>query len=185
MKGQDVLMSSGDTTGSPDWATPWAFFNLLDSVLGHFELDAAATQKTAKCGRYYSSVHNALEQPWKGVVFCNPPYGRGVGAWITKGYVESRQPYCNRVVMLLPARTDLVAFHDTILPYATAVLFVRGRIRFKLPGKKDSATFPSMVVLFDDYRDSMSKVPDFGSIVQPSKGDGGRVEYRRRDLASV
>ena len=48
-------------------------------------------------------------------------------------------------VMLIPARTDTKAFHEYI--YGKAELrFVRGRLKFG--GCKNSAPFPSMVVVF-------------------------------------
>ncbi|HBZ39914.1 MAG TPA: adenine methyltransferase, partial [Balneola sp.] len=43
---------------------------------------------------------------WKGhTVFVNPPYGRGIGEWLKKGYEEAQDPDTT-VVMLIPARTD-------------------------------------------------------------------------------
>ncbi len=172
MKGQEVLMSSGDQQGSYDWATPESFYDLLNEAFGPFALDAAASRKNAKCSVYFNRKDNALEQPWKGAVFCNPPYGRGIDEWIWKGFGESMQFYNDLVVMLLPARTDLKVFHDCILPCAAAVLFVRGRIQFKLPGKKNSATFPSMVVVFDKHSDHPCQ---FGYIMQPTLTEPGAV----------
>ena len=49
------------------------------------------------------------------------------------------------VVMLLPARTDTKWFHEYIYGRAE-VRFVRGRLKFG--GSKNSAPFPSMVVVF-------------------------------------
>ena len=77
-------------------------------------------------------------------VFCNPPYGRGIGDWVKKSYEESKQPE-TVVVMLLPARTDTRWFHDYIYGKAE-IRFVKGRLRFG--GCKNAAPFPSMVVIF-------------------------------------
>lgn len=49
------------------------------------------------------------------------------------------------VVMLIPARTDTRYFHDYIYGKAE-VRFIRGRLKFG--GSKNSAPFPSMVVVF-------------------------------------
>jgi len=78
-----------------------------------------------------------------GNVFCNPPYGRELGKWVEKAYNESRKGAC--VVMLIPARTDTRWFHDFILGRAE-IRFLRGRLKFG--GSKNSAPFPSMVVVF-------------------------------------
>ena len=47
--------------------------------------------------------------------------------------------------MLLPARTDTKAFHEYIYGKAE-IRFIRGRLKFG--GSKNSAPFPSMVVVY-------------------------------------
>ena len=46
-----------------DYCTPQDFFDELDQEF-HFTLDAAATPKSAKCGKYYTPAENGLEMPW-------------------------------------------------------------------------------------------------------------------------
>lgn len=77
-------------------------------------------------------------------MFCNPPYGRELPKWVKKAYEESRKPK-TIVVMLIPSRTDTRWFHDYIYGKAE-IRFVRGRLKFG--GAKNSAPFPSMVVVF-------------------------------------
>ena len=78
-------------------------------------------------------------------VFCNPPYGREIGMWVEKGYKES-QKQNTVVVMLLPARTDTKWFHDYCLK--GEIEFVKGRLKFG--DSKNSAPFPSMIVVFNN-----------------------------------
>ena len=78
-------------------------------------------------------------------VWLNPPYGRTIGAWIRKAYEEAQKPD-TIVVMLLPARTDTAWFHDYCVK--GEVEFLRGRLKFG--GSKNSAPFPSMIVVFDN-----------------------------------
>lgn len=78
-----------------------------------------------------------------GVVFCNPPYGRAIGLWVKKAYEEWKKGAT--VVMLLPARTDTRWFWDYIYHIAE-IRFVKGRLMFG--GSKNSAPFPSMVVVY-------------------------------------
>lgn len=74
-----------------DWCTPQDFFDYLNEEFG-FVLDAAATDKTAKCPLYYTPETDGLSQSWDrgGAVFCNPPYGREIGKWVKKAYEEAR-----------------------------------------------------------------------------------------------
>lgn len=124
------------------WATPQDFFDKLDNEF-HFTLDVCATPENAKCEKYYTKKDNGLFQNWDGVVWCNPPYGRQIGEWVEKAYIEHTRGAT--VVMLLPARTDTKWFHDYIYPYAQ-IRFVRGRLKFG--NSTNSAPFPSMVVIF-------------------------------------
>lgn len=139
MKG--ATMSSEKT----DWETPQAFFAHLNQTYD-FTLDAAASAANAQCAFYYTESDNALELPWLGRVWCNPPYGRyEAPKWVKKAFEEAQEPYCQYVVMLLPARTDTAWWHDYVMK-SSAIMLVRGRLRFV--GAKDVAPYPSAVVVF-------------------------------------
>ena len=77
-------------------------------------------------------------------VFCNPPYGREIYKWVEKCYHEGRKEN-TVVVLLIPARTDTKYFHDFII-HRTEIRFVKSRLKFG--SGKNSAPFPSMVVVF-------------------------------------
>lgn len=141
-----ALLSSKDMS----WCTPPDFFAELDREF-HFDLDPAATEKSAKCARYFTEADDGLRQDWGGCrVFCNPPYGRQIVDWVRKGYEESRKPG-TVVVMLIPARTDTTYYHDYIFHgKASEVRFLRGRLKFtdEDGNAKDAAPFPSAVIVW-------------------------------------
>ena len=124
------------------WETPQDLFDKLNNEF-HFTLDVCATPENAKCDSFYTKEQDGLSQPWKGVVWCNPPYGKQIGSWVRRGFFASLSG--NTVVMLLPARTDTRWFHEYIYGKAE-IRFIRGRLKFG--GSKNSAPFPSMVVVF-------------------------------------
>jgi phage N-6-adenine-methyltransferase len=123
------------------WATPQSFF---DGVAAEFkpETDVCALPENAKCARYFTPEQDGLAQPWNGVCWMNPPYGRAIGAWVKKAF-ESAQEGAT-VVCLLPARTDTAWWHDYAIK--GEVRFLRGRLKFG--GQKNSAPFPSALVVF-------------------------------------
>ncbi len=124
------------------WSTPQDFFDKINKEF-RFTLDVCANPENAKCPDYYTEVDDGLKRDWEGICWMNPPYGRGIGAWVEKAYRTSLQG--STVVCLLPARTDTKWFQDFCIPYGE-VRFIRGRLKFG--GSKNAAPFPSAVVIF-------------------------------------
>ncbi len=86
----DLMFSSA----SGEWSTPKDFFDKLDAEF-HFTLDPCATKLNAKCKRFFTKREDGLKKPWRGRVFVNPPYGRGVDVWVRKAW-ESAGGGANR-----------------------------------------------------------------------------------------
>ena len=129
---------------SDEWATPIDLFNELNNEF-NFNLDPCATEKNHKCENYFTVDDDGLEKLWGGYrVFCNPPYSQ-IAKWVEKAYRETTQNDNTLVVMLIPSRTDTKYFQDFIY-HRTEIRFVRGRLKFG--DSKNSAPFPSMIVIF-------------------------------------
>lgn len=125
-----VAGAAAMTSNKDDWETPQWLFDKLDAI-HHFTLDPCSTHENAKCERHYTVEDDGLSKSWEGeTVFCNPPYGRGIGEWVKKCAEESAHA---KVVMLIPARTDTAYFHDYIY-HKAKVTFLRGRLRFEVGG---------------------------------------------------
>ena len=141
MKNLDVMFSSKTDL----WSTPQDFYDKLNEEF-NFNLDPCSTHENAKCKRHFTILENGLEQDWSNSnVFCNPPYGKEIKKWVKKCYEESKKEN-TKIVMLIPARTDTSYFHDYIYKKAKEIRFIRGRLKFGQA--KNSAPFPSMVVVF-------------------------------------
>lgn len=135
------------------WETPQDFYARLEAVF-KFQTDVCALPTNAKCKLYYGPDVNGLEQDWRGVCWMNPPYGREIGAWVEKAHKSAKQNGAT-VVCLLPARTDTRWWHDYCAK--GEVFFIRGRLKFG--GAKDSAPFPSAIVVFrPQVADALSDV---------------------------
>lgn len=133
------------SSATDEWATPKDFFDTLNEEFD-FTLDPCASTDNAKCDKFYTKEQDGLKQDWSGErVFCNPPYGKVIGDWVKKCSEEAKKPNTT-VVALIPARTDTRYFHEFIYRKAREVRFVKGRLKFG--GCKNSAPFPSMVVVF-------------------------------------
>ena len=124
------------------WGTPGWLIERLNGEF-HFTLDAAATAGNALCRRYYTAEDDALAKPWRGRVWCNPPYSR-VGEFVAKAWEEVEAGRAEVVVLLVPSRKDTRWWHDYVEGKAE-VRFIRGRLKFS--GSKNSAPFPSALLV--------------------------------------
>lgn len=125
------------------WETPQDFFDKLNEEF-NFTLDPCCVPATAKCDRYFTPVEDGLKQDWSNeTVYMNPPYGREIGKWMQKAY-ESCVMGGATVVCLVPSRTDTKWWHDYSMK--GEIRFIRGRLKFG--NSKNSAPFPSAIVIF-------------------------------------
>ena len=140
----ELMFSSKDQT----WETPLELFNRLDKEF-NFTLDPCCTEETAKCKKYYTPTENGLIQDWQNeIVFMNPPYGREISDWLKKAYEESLKG--TLVVCLIPSRTDTKYWHDYCMK-ASEIRFIKGRLKFG--NSKNSAPFPSAIVVFNNNKE--------------------------------
>ena len=124
------------------WYTSEDFFKKYDDKY-KFEIDVCATDDNAKCDNYFTEEIDGLSQEWTGICWMNPPYGRTIGKWMKKAYESSLSG--STVVCLVPARTDTNWWHDFAMK--GDIEFIKGRLKFG--GSKNSAPFPSAVVVFN------------------------------------
>ena len=142
-------MSVHFSSKSNEWTTPQYLFDELNDEF-NFTLDPCATDENAKCSKYFTIEDDGLSKDWSNdVVFMNPPYGREIKKWIKKAYEESLNGAT--VVCLIPARTDTTYWHDFIFGKANDIRFLRGRLKFG--NSKNSAPFPSAIVIYECKED--------------------------------
>jgi len=135
-----------------DYVTPQNLYDKLNREFG-FTLDPCSTHENAKCKNHYTINENGLKQDWgAGIVFMNPPYGREINKWVKKAYDESLKG--TTVVCLLPARTDTRWWHDYCMN--GEIRLIRGRLKFS--GSKNSAPFPSAIVIFYGQKNKLKSM---------------------------
>jgi DNA N-6-adenine-methyltransferase (Dam) len=128
-----TALKSMFSRASWEWKTPRRLFEELDKEFS-FDFDPCPLGgDVARRATLFVSWKNK----W---VFCNPPYGPEIPKFL------SRATEAALAVFLLPARTDTRWFHDHVLSRAQEIRFIKGRLRFG--DEKNSAPFPSMVVVF-------------------------------------
>lgn len=130
------------SSATDNWSTPQDFYDNLNSIFD-FTLDPCASDDNHKAPKYFTEADDGLSRSWDGErVFMNPPYGREIGKWVEKA---SKQ-VGGFAVCLLPARTDTKWWHDYVVGGGANICFLKGRLKFG--GQKNSAPFPSAIVIF-------------------------------------
>ena len=120
------------TSFKDEWNTPESFYQKLNEEF-HFDFDPCPSNPN----------FDGLIIDWGKRNFVNPPFSEWQ-TWVKKGFEESKKG--KLIVFLIAARTDTKAFHEIILPYATEIRFIKGRMKFG--DSRKSAPFPSMIVIF-------------------------------------
>ena len=109
-----------------EWYTP----KELITSLGKFDLDPCAPinplWETASV--MFNKNDDGLTKEWRGRVWLNPPYSRP----LIEQFVEKMSVHGNGIALLYN-RCDSKMFQDVIFKKATAMLFMRHRIRFYKP----------------------------------------------------
>jgi phage N-6-adenine-methyltransferase len=139
-----MAINRGLFTSKTDmWETPQSVFDSLNKEF-NFEIDVCAIEGNKKCEKYFSPEQDGLQQAWNGVCWMNPPYGRQIGEWVKKAFEESLKGAT--VVCLLPSRTDTNWWHEYCMK--GEIRLFKGRLKFG--GSKNSAPFPSAIVIFGE-----------------------------------
>ena len=151
------------------WVVPREILNKIGAI----DLDVYAPFNrpwdTAKS--HYTIIDDGLNQNWTGRVFCHPPNGKQTHAWL------ERCAKHGNAIALVYAKTDAKYFQDIVLKKATAVLFIKGRVKFHYTNgnKADSAPLPSLLVAFDQ---------ETGRVLEES-GIGGSFLWLKNSVKSA
>lgn len=123
-----------------NWNTPKSVYQVLDSEFG-FDFDPCPNKPK----------FDGLTVDWGRSNFVNPPYSE-LAKWLKKGWEEYQKG--KTVVFLIPSRTDTKAWHEYCMN-ATEIRFIKGRLKFG--DSKNSAPFPSAIIIFKGEKSNSSQ----------------------------
>jgi len=119
-----------------EWFTPTPVLDAVRDVLGTIDLDPAsckAAQRRVQASTYYTIMDDALNQPWWGRIFMNPPYSRGkIGLFIDKLLEAFASGHVKEAIALVDNCADTKWFRKAARA-ASMMCFTEGRIRFIRP----------------------------------------------------
>lgn len=120
-------------SGNNEWHTPPEIIDLARLVLRKIDLDPASNEianQSVKATRFFTEQDDGLQKQWRGKVWMNPPYSRGLvkrfvlkftGHFITGGIVEG--------IVLVNNATE-TEWWNMLARMSAAICFPKGRIKF-------------------------------------------------------
>lgn len=123
-----------ETKNSDSYGTPQWLFDFLDQEY-EFDIDLCASDINHKCDSYFTIENNALEKSWSfygSVGFCNPPYSRGLKEKFLN-VARKEMDLGFSTVFVIPADVSNVYWRDLIIPFATKISIITGRVKFNNP----------------------------------------------------
>lgn len=116
-------MKNRNLNHSDNWETPRELYDELNAEF-NFDFDPCPIN----WGEITDETDGLLIE-WGNSNFVNPPYSRKLKEAFVQKAVEEMQKGKSSV-LLLPVSTSTKLFHDVILPNATDIRFIRGRVKF-------------------------------------------------------
>lgn len=149
---------------------PWLVARIRNDVLGGtIDLDPATTlENPTGATRFVHLPEDGIMADWSGNVFVNPPWGRTLPLWIERAILAGGSA---RVVMLVPARTDVRWFQRALRACDNALLFGR-RLDYVFNGQAKrvrGATGALFASALFGFGVSLEPLSDLGTVVKPSE----------------
>lgn len=138
-------------TGDNEWYTPDDILDAARDVLGVIDLDPASSaiaQTRVRARLHFDKDTDGLMQPWRGRVWLNPPYARGlIDRFVQKLVEEFKAGNVTAAILLTNNATDAKWF-GAAAAVASRLCLPHGRIRFLSPGGEAGAPLQGQSVFY-------------------------------------
>lgn len=160
-----------NNSGNNEWYTPPNYINAAREVMGGIDTDPASSaiaNRTVGAAQYFDAESDGLKQQWSGRVWMNPPYAQPLIADFCDALCEkAKTREIEQACVLVNNATETVWF-QTLLETASAVCFIKSRIKFLDPeGKPGGAPLQGQAVLYigDEIEKFADSFCSFGKVL--------------------
>lgn len=151
IEGQGGSAHVSHNSGENEWYTPSEFIEAARKAMGSIDCDPASSvlaNETVKAATFYAAAEDGLKQQWRGNVWMNPPYAQPLIAQFSETLIENIRSGATAQACVLVNNATETAWFQTLLQAASAVCFVKGRVRFLDTEGKPGAPLQGQMVLY-------------------------------------
>jgi hypothetical protein len=149
-----------------EWLTPPEIIQSL----GAFDLDPCSpiNRPWDTAYHHFSKKDDGLNNPWRGRVWCNPPFGRQAIKWMRK-----MRDHGNGIA-LLAARTETVMFYETVWGKAHGIQFLNKRPHFHFVNgerAQSNSGAPIVLIAYGEKNLETLRHSGLGFVVETSRNE--------------
>lgn len=120
-------------SGNDEWYTPSDIVERARDAMGSIDLDPASNataNKVVKARKFIDIENDGLSKKWKGNVWLNPPYSRGLCSSFVNKLIDSVESQeVTQAICIVNNGTE-TEWGQMLLSHADAVCFRSGRVKF-------------------------------------------------------
>lgn len=140
-----------NNSGNNEWYTPEPYIEAARRVLGTIDLDPASSaqaNEVVRAATFYTVDDDGLAHEWRGKVFMNPPYARGViGKFAEKLATHYDRGDIEEAIVLVNNATE-TAWFQRLAQSAEFVCFPKNRVRYQQPDEETGSPLQGQAVLY-------------------------------------
>lgn len=138
-------------SGDNEWYTPPEIIAAAREAMGGIDLDPAscdAANRTVQSGVFYTKADDGLTQAWRGRVWLNPPYAKGlIGPFAEAVTAKYLNKEIDQACVLVNNATE-TAWFQGMARSASLVCLVQGRLKYMKDEGATGAPLQGQAVLY-------------------------------------
>jgi phage N-6-adenine-methyltransferase len=158
-------------SGENEWYTPPQFIEAARLAMGSIDTDPASSDlanRTVQAGKYYTAEQDGRDKKWGGNVWMNPPYSQPLITEFIDAFVRKYNAGEFQQACVLVNNATETNWYQSLLTYASAVCFIKGRVKFiDKSGNPSGAPLQGQTVLYFGNREKsfIDAFSEFGIVL--------------------
>jgi phage N-6-adenine-methyltransferase len=158
-------------SGENEWYTPKQFIEAARLAMGSIDTDPASSDvanETVRAKKYYTAEQDGRDKKWSGNVWMNPPYSQPLISEFIDAFAQKYNAGEFQQACVLVNNATETNWYQSLLIYASAVCFIKGRVKFiDKQGNASGAPLQGQTVLYFGNREKsfIDAFSEFGIVL--------------------